>query len=75
MSRDLNPGADRVETLLAECAQIPLDPRDEELGALALALHIEEATGATLPPDALTAEALVPRDARERTVRDLIGSA
>lgn len=64
-----------VDELLRECAAIPLDPDDGELAALAVAVHLEEALGLVVPGELLTRDHLVPPDALERTVRQLLAGA
>ena len=64
-----------VDELLRECAAIPLDPDDAELAAVAVAVHLEEALGLVVPAELLTHDHLVPPDALERTVRQLLAGA
>jgi hypothetical protein len=62
-----------IERVLGELAEVPVEPADPELAAVALAVHIEEALGVTVPVDLLDADHLVPPAAREQTVRRLVG--
>ncbi len=64
----------RIDWLLRECAEIPVDPVDPELTAIAIAVHVETALGLTLPPELLDHDHLVPPAALERTVRQLWGA-
>ncbi|WP_191280098.1 hypothetical protein [Nocardioides flavus (ex Wang et al. 2016)] len=67
--------ASAIDRVLVELAEVPVEPGDPELAALALAVHLELALGVTVPADQLDAEHLVPPAARERTVRRLLGDA
>ncbi len=71
----LNQHATRLASVLAECAEIPLEADDAELMALAIALHLETALELTLPREVLDHEHLVPPAALARTVRDLVGGS
>lgn len=66
-------GVDAAEQVLRELAAMPLDSDDAELAAVAVALHLEEALGVTVPPHLLAPEHLVEHEARARTVRLLLG--
>ena len=41
------------DSLLRECAAIPVDAADGELAAIAIAVHLAEALGCVVPPDLL----------------------
>ena len=69
---DLATSADEI---LRECAAVPLRADDDELAAVAIAVHLEERLGRALPVDLLAPEYLVPTAARARTVRLLVGEA
>jgi hypothetical protein len=69
----LNMDATALDRLLGELAEVPVDPDDAELAAIAIAVHLEEALGTTLPADLLDAGHLVDPAAREETVRRLAG--
>ncbi|MGN0065021.1 MAG: hypothetical protein ACI379_12335 [Nocardioides sp.] len=64
----------RVRDVLAECAEIPHEA-DQDLAALAVAIHLEDALDLTLPAELLSHEHLVGADALARTVRRLTGEA
>lgn len=66
---------ENVSRILRECAEVPLDPSDAELAAIAVAIHLEETLGQTIPPDLLNHARLIPAAARERTVRQLLGGS
>ena len=64
----------RVDRVVAELAEVPVDPDDAELAAIAIAVHLEEALQVVVPPDTRRDAAhLATPAARERTVRQLLG--
>lgn len=66
--------AARIDQVLDECADVPVGTDDPELAAIAVAMHLEESLGRTVPADVLDHEHLVPARALERTVRNrLVG--
>ena len=69
----LNDDMSRIDWVLRECAEIPVDTTDPELAAIAIAVHVEEALELTVPPDLLDHEHLLPPAALERTLRHLLG--
>ena len=71
----LSPDAARIDQVLAECAQIPVDTEDPELAAIAVAIHLEESLGLTVPGELLDHEHLVPSAALEHTVRHRLGGS
>ncbi|WP_210438692.1 hypothetical protein [Nocardioides xinjiangensis] len=64
--------ATTIDQVLGELAEVPVAPGDAELAAVAIAVHLEEALGVTVPADLLDAAHLVPPAALERTVRRLV---
>ncbi len=68
-----NHDGTRIDWVLRECAEIPVAADDAELAAIAVAVHLEESLGLTLPPDLLDHDHLVPPGALERTVRQWSG--
>ncbi len=66
--------ADPVSALVAECGQIP-PAADDELAALQVAIHLEEATGRRVPAELLAPAHLVGQSALSSTVRRLLGDA
>lgn len=68
----LSVDATAVDRVLGELAEVPVEPGDPELAAVALAVHLELALGVTVPADLLDAAHLVPAEAREQTVRRLV---
>ena len=69
----LNVDATVIDRLLGELDQVPVDPDDAELAAIAIAVHLEEALGASVPADLLDARHLADPAAREQTVRRIAG--
>ena len=62
----------RIDRVLRECAEIPVDAEDAELAAIAIAVHLEEALGLTVPAELLHHVHLVPPAALEGTLRRLL---
>lgn len=69
----LSPDAGHTESVLRECAQIPVDPVDGELAAIAIAIHVEDALEVTVPPGLLDYAHLAAPAALAPTVRQLLG--
>lgn len=67
----MNDDVTRIDSVLRECAEIPVDADDAELAAIAIAIHVEEALEVTVSADLLDHDHLVPPAALERTVRQL----
>lgn len=69
----LSDDSSRIDWVLRECAEIPVDSTDPELAALAVAIHVEDALELSVPPEMLNADHLLPPAALERTLRHLLG--
>lgn len=65
----------RIDWIVRECAEVPIDADDAELAAIAVAVHVEEALALTVPPELLDHAHLVPPDALRGTLRQLLGEA
>lgn len=70
----MNPET-RIDRVLRECAEIPIDAEDGELAAIAIAVHLEEALELIVPSELLDHDHLVPSASLERTLRQLLGGS
>ncbi len=66
---------DRIEAIVAEYPRWGALPEDPILGALRVAIFLEDALGVTIPADRLDREHLGTAEAAVRTVRELGGNA